>query len=353
MKVSIGIIAYNEELFIEKLFQGLIKQIYPHDKIEIVLVDGKSSDGTWECMKKFQESNDSFANIVVLENPKRFQAAGWNVVLQHYTGDVLIRLDAHAEIPEDFVSKNVACIESGESVCGGHRINIAQSDKKGQKLLLMAENSMFGSGIAAYRRKSGRQYVKTVAHACYRREVLEKVGFFDERLMRSEDNDFHARIRQARYRICMDGEIVSYYQTRATLKGILKQKWGNGKWIGLTSLLKSPKIFSSYHFVPLAFVIAAMLCVLLFGLSFLSSTVWWLRIPFYVGIGVYLIADLILTFKSSFDNREPLGLLALPFLFPMLHFAYGLGTLVGVLAAPFQKKKFESDAGSRPNIRIA
>lgn len=350
MKVSIGVIAYNEELSIEKLFQGLIKQTYPHDKIEIVLVDGKSSDRTWKCMKEFQESNDSFADIVVLENLKRFHSAGWNVVLQHYTGDVLIRLDAHAEIPENFVAKNVACIESGESVCGGRIIKVLQSEQKRQKLLLMAENSMFGSGIAAYRRECDRRYVKTLAHACYSREALEKVGFFDERLMRSEDNDFHARIRQAGYRICMDGEIVSFYHARSSLKGMLKQKWGNGKWVGLTALLKSPKIFSPYHFVPLLFVMAAMLCVVLFGLSFLSSSVWWLRIPFYIGIGVYLIADLLLTVKSCVDYKELLGLLALPFLFPMLHFAYGLGTFVGVIASPFRKKKFVSDARNLPRM---
>ncbi len=339
MKVSIGVIAYNEERFIGNLFQGLIHQTYPHALLEILLVDGNSSDGTLTCMENFKREEDSFADIVILENPKRFQAAGWNIVLQHYTGDILIRLDAHAEISADFVSKNVACIESGESVCGGHRINIVQSERKGQKLLLMAENSMFGSGIAAYRRKCGRQYVKTVAHACYRREVLEKVGLFDECLMRSEDNDFHARIRQAGYRICMDGEIVSYYQTRSTLKNILKQKWGNGKWIGLTSLLKSPRIFSLYHFVPLAFVTVATICAILFGLSFLSSTVQWMRIPFYVGLALYLAADIMLTVKSCFDYREPLGLLILPLLFPMLHFAYGFGTLFGIFTAPFLKKK--------------
>ena len=114
---------------------------------------------------------------------------------------------------------------------------------------------MFGSSIASYRNNPGKTYVKSLFHAAYRREVFEKVGFFNEELVRTEDNEIHYRMRKAGYKLCFDPDIISYQYTRSSLKAMLKQKYANGYWIGKTSKV-CPKCLSIYHFVPFAFVSA-------------------------------------------------------------------------------------------------
>ncbi len=342
VKVSLCVIAYNEEDNICTLFNNLIQQDYPHELVEIVLVDGNSSDKTRSLMEEFKSADNGFACVKVLNNEKRIQSAGWNIAIRGATGDLIIRIDAHALIPGNFISENVNCILEGESVCGGRRENIIKGNGFSKKVLLMSENSMFGSGIAKYRNSNKKQYVKTVAHACYKREVFEKIGLFNEKLMRSEDNEFHYRIRKNGYKICMSEKIYSQYQTRNSLKGMLKQKFGNGKWIGITAKL-SPKIFSLYHFIPFVFVVFALACAVLFGISFTELVPNWLGLPFICGVGLYLMIDLLLTFKSCSDYKEWRAIFMLPFLFPLLHFAYGFGTVCGLILSPFKNLKFDSD----------
>lgn len=336
IRVSLCVIALNEQENIGDLFADITKQTYDHAKTEIVLVDSGSEDDTRKMMSEFKRDSD-FASVKILDNPLKIQAGGWNTAITNASGELIIRVDAHARIPEDFVQENVNCIDSGEDVCGGRRINVIKGDSVGKKILLMAENSMFGSGVATYRNSDKKQYVKTIAHACYKQEVFRKCGLFNTGLLRSEDNEMHYRIRKNGYKICMSDKIHSRYLTRASLKGMLKQKWGNGKWIGITAVRKTPSVFSLYHYVPAVFAVAAFVCFALFCASFAPDIPAWTRVPFVAGVALYLIADLVLTVKSCKDYKEPRGLFALPLLFPLLHFAYGLGTVYGIMISPFVK----------------
>ena len=254
MIISVGVVAYNEQNTLPKLFECIKAQTYPHDKMEIVLVDSMSKDDTKSLMEKFKKENKDFCNIQVLDNPQKKLAGGWNVILKNYHGDAVVRIDAHAEIPEDFVKKNVKVLESGEYVSGGLRPNIIDESTPWKETLLLAEQSMFGSSIAPYRRSEKKTYVKSVFHGAYKREVFDKVGFFNEQLGRTEDNEINYRIRESGYKICYSPDIVSYQHTRNSLKAMLKQKYGNGYWVALT-LKACPKCLSIYHFVPLCFVL--------------------------------------------------------------------------------------------------
>lgn len=128
MLVSFCVIAYNEEKALPSLFQDIISQDYPHEKMEVVLVDAMSTDNTRKLMEGFAQGKHGFVRVKVLENPKKIQAAGWNVAIRASEGDIIMRIDSHTFIPSDFVSKNVKCIESGEYVSGGPRPNIAEDD---------------------------------------------------------------------------------------------------------------------------------------------------------------------------------------------------------------------------------
>ncbi|HJA65285.1 glycosyltransferase [Lachnoclostridium sp. An169] len=330
MIVSVCVIAYNEEEYLGNILENIKEQTFPHDQMEIVLVDSMSKDGTKAIMEKFQKEEKDFKSVIVLDNPGRRLPAGWNVALKNYTGDIILRVDAHSMIPKDFVAKNVAVLESGEYVSGGIRPNIIQGSTPWKETLLMAEQSMFGSSIASYRRSGKKGYVKTLFHGAYRREVFEKAGEFNEKLGRTEDNEMNYRIRKAGYKLCYSPEIISYQYTRSSLKAMLKQKFGNGYWVALT-LKVCPGCLSLYHFIPAAFVFGILITTLLgiLGYPQFAAVMW----------GLYWLMAIIMSIQAVIGHRKFWQELLLPILFFLLHISYGIGSFAGLIKLPFWKAK--------------
>ena len=166
LTVSICVIAYNEENTISGILSDILYQTYPHKLTQVVLVNSRSEDNTQKIMEQFANSNSkNYISIDILENNKRSQASGWNTALKKAIGDVIIRVDAHASIPKDFIEKNINVIESGENISGGSRPNIIIDPTPMKETLLLAESSMFGSSIASFRRESNKkQYVDSMFH---------------------------------------------------------------------------------------------------------------------------------------------------------------------------------------------
>lgn len=333
MTVSFCIIAYNEEKALPSLLEDVKRQTYPHSSMEIVLVDSVSTDRTKDLMQRFAKEDNGFLRVVLLDNPAKKQASGWNVAIKAARGDIILRIDAHTMIPETFVEKSVECIEAGEYVSGGPRPNIIESNTTWQKTLLLAEMSMFGSSIAPYRKGHHKRYVKSVFHGAYRREVFEKAGLFNESLGRTEDNEMHYRIRKAGYKICYNPNIISYQYIRNSWHGMVKQKYLNGYWVGQT-LWFCPKCFSSFHFIPLLFCLAlftALLCL------WQGCRLPLLALTIIYG-GVNLMMSLVAIIKEGFS----VPYLLLPFIFLSLHVGYGVGTAVGIIVGLW-KHFFDKD----------
>lgn len=337
-KMTFCVVMYNEEGYIGKLLENIKSQTYPHDKIELIFVDGKSTDSTKSIVADFIANATGYADIKLLDNDKRILCAGLNIGITNATTEIFIRVDAHSTVSPDFIEKNIANIVSGEDICGGQYVHVLNNPSLGKKILLLADKSMFGSGIGDFKREGSKRYVTTLANGCYRKEVFDKIGLYDETLVRTEDNDIHYRMREAGYKILLDGDIKFEFQTRSTLKGMLKQKYGNGKWIGITCVKKTPKMFSIYHFVPMAFVICAIIAMTLFGCSFIAAPLWWLALPFYIGIGLYLTLTILLSAITSLQNKNYLAFIPLIFLFPLLHFTYGIATCIGLIRGLFPIK---------------
>lgn len=342
MFLTLCVIAYNEENTLGKILEDIKNQDYPHEKIEVVLVDGNSTDATKSIMEEFLKNEKSFKNILVLDNPKRTLPCGWNVALKAFSAEAILKVDAHARIPKDFVSKNVKVLESGEDIVGGQRPNVIDDESMWQETLLLAESSMFGSSIAPYRRNQGRKYVNSMFHAAYRRQVFEKIGGFNENLGRTEDNEIHYRMREAGFKLCFDPQIISYQHIRSSLKKMLKQKYSNGYWIALTTGV-CPQCLSLYHFVPFLFVMAiilssVMLCVLgmfensvatvLFNIvKVLTSLMWSMY-------GILAVVMAILAELTAQKKQRNITGILLPVLFLLLHLSYGIGTVVGFFKLP-------------------
>lgn len=325
MTVTVAVVAYNEEAALPALLSDIKAQDYPRHKLEILLIDSLSTDGTRAIMDAFADEEEGYFSVKVLENKKKTLPCGCNVMLDNYSGDAVVRIDAHACIPPDFISKNVALLNSGEDVCGGARPNVIDGKTPWKRTLLAAERSMFGSGFASYRNSCKKCYTASIFHGFYRREVYDKVGRYNEALARTEDNDMSYRIRRAGYKICYDPDIISYQHTRSTLGRMLRQKYLNGLWIGRTLGVNAGCI-SVFHLVPLAFVLAIMATTVLslFGVWQLSALMW----------GMYTLVVLAMTVFELVSGGFSLAKLALPILFPLLHLSYGVGTLVGVCSLP-------------------
>ena len=322
--VSLCVVAYNEEKYLPALFENICAQTYPKNKTEIVLIDSMSSDGTRAAFQKFREQHAAeYLAVIIAENEKKLLAAGCNKAITRSSGDIIIRIDAHAQIPPEFIERNVKHHEQGEMVTGGARPNIIDGETPWKRTLLMAESSMFGSSIAGFRRNTEKSYVKSIFHGAYRRKVYEDAGLYNEALGRTEDNEMSFRIRKSGYKICLCPDIISYQQTRSSLKKMLKQKYGNGYWVGRT-LGICPGCLSLYHFVPFAFVCGIVAALLL-------SPVSWLFPALYFGLDA-LAAAAMTAFAIIGEKKRNAVNLLLPILFFLLHTIYGIGTAAGMFS---------------------
>ena len=336
MKVSIIITARNEEKYLPMLFEDILNQTFPLQNIEVVLMDSNSTDNTRLVMEEFKKNNETLS-VQIVTNERQIQAAGFNEGVKHATGDVVLKIDAHSRIPADFVQKNVDEILAGAYVCGGNRPTVVDSADDFSKTLHIVEESALGSSIANYRKSDVKRKVNSIFHGMYRKEVFDKVGLADERLLRTEDNEFHYRVRKAGYDIIFNPEIESYQYIRPTFTKMIQQKFANGYWIGLTSHV-CRDCLSLFHFGPGVFVATLLVLMILTLVSF---------VPLLTVVFLYLLAVLGLSvFEISKQKFNP-TLLLIPFIMIAIHFAYGVGTIKGwIFGFEFKKEYFDEEEKS-------
>lgn len=315
MKVSVIIPLYNEEKFIEKCIRSLIDQTFPRDEMEWILVDGNSTDRTVEIINKFISEYP----ITLLHNAKRKTPYALNMAIECAQGEYIIRLDAHASFPPDYIEKCVYYLDTTDADNVG---GIAETEAHGfiGGSISQMLSTKFGVGGSDFRIGQGNKYVDTVPFGAFRREVFDRVGLFNPKLLRSEDNDMNARIRASGGKIWLAEDIRFKYYCRDTVKGILKMGMQNGNALFRT-LFVSPKAMSIRHFIPFAFlmslIVLPILCI--FFMPF--------RWIFAAEMGLYLLLDL---YFSLVIPKPKYGLVTL-WLYPLFHICYGLGSLLGLL----------------------
>ena len=325
--VSFIVIARNAQAYLPNIFNDILNQDYPKDKLELILVDGQSKDKTLEIMNNFKNMHNDL-KIKVLNNPMRILSSGWNIALSNSVGDIILRVDANSRVPSNFVKKNVETIIKGHDIVGGETSTNRGNNQK-LNLIILAELSKFGGSPASFRNSGKARYVNTLAYASYKKSIFETIGGYDERLIRNQDNEIHYRMRKAGFKFYYNPEIKSSHVSRVNLRALLKQKYSNGLWIGLTMGIQ-PRCFNLRHFMPLFFLIAVIICILL-GIIYAD---W----SFFIAlIVIYLIPALFFSFKSMQISKPnaKIRCLALPSLFFLMHFTYGLGTIIGLTKMPY------------------
>jgi len=325
--VSIIMPIRNEAAFIERAIGNILDSDYPAEKMEILVIDGMSSDGTREIVRKLSTADD---RVKLVDNPKQIVPAAMNIGLKAAQGDLFIRIDGHAEVPGDFISKSVQCLhEHPEAWVAGGSIETVADNYIG-KTIAAAMRSPIGVGNARFRLGDYEGWVDTLAFGTHHKWIVDKIGCFDEELVRNQDDEFNLRIVLAGGKIWMSKSIRSTYYPRQTLRKLWKQYFQYGFW-RIRTLQKHKRPASFRQLAPLLFVSS----LLLFALIGLLWRPFWSILAIQAIIyALGLVVGALGVGSGSGWRYLPIA----PLVFTILHFAYGLGCLWGGIRFCLLKK---------------
>ena len=316
---------YNEEKYIGQCVESILAQDYPKDDLEILFVDGMSTDDTRCIVVNY---SNEYPFIKLFDNPKRIVPCAMNIGIKASKGDIIIRLDAHASYPTNYFSALIGRIVELDAdnvgvVCKTDVLN------KTPKTLAIREvlSNKFGVGNSVFRTGVDKvMKVDTVPFGCYRRDTFERFGMYDERLIRNQDFELNYRIRKGNGRIFIVPDSYCTYFARETFKKLWIQNYKNGLW-GIRTVLfaGNSNSLALRHYIPMIFVLS--LIVPLF-----ASLLW---IPFMGIAGLSLLAYLLMIGGVSLciGIQKHLNILYLLLGFASLHLSNGCGMLVSLFTA--------------------
>jgi succinoglycan biosynthesis protein ExoA len=321
--VSVIVPCRNEQSFIERSLDSILESDYP--LFEVIVADGMSTDRTRELVGA-RAARDP--RLRIIDNPERITPVALNRAIAASTGEVVLRFDAHAVMPADYIRRSVELLySSGAQNAGGSIRTLAQTAGLFAGPIVAALRSRFGVGNSGFRTskdQKGTRQADTVFGGCWRREVFQLLGGFNEQLARGQDLEFNLRLRRAGGKIVLDPEIVCDYYAPSDLASFSRHSFHNGVWAVLPFRASPIVPVRARHLIPLAFV---------------SSLIASLALPFPWSIAIasaYLLANLTASVGVTV-SRHPSNPALLPIAFLTLHLGYGLGSAWGcvLLAAHY------------------
>ncbi len=327
--VSVILPVRNEGSFIAQTIDRLLCQDYPADRMEIVVADGMSDDNTREVLAGYQEK---YSFIKVVDNRGQIAASGLNVAIENSRGELILRVDGHSEVAPDFVSQSVRLLEEHPEVwSAGGPIVHAGTNRVGEAVAIVMSHP-FGVGMATHRFPNYEGYVEGAQFPIYRRWLFDRVGMFDESLVRTEDDEHNYRITQAGGKIYVSPRVRYVYYVRDRLDKLFRQYFQYSFWrIPVIRKHKRPTTLRQLV-PPLFFLTMAVLAVV--GI--------WLRQPAVaLALPVIYVTALVLV-GISIIPRKGLGVACVvPLALATIHIAYALGITYGVFATLFYKRAWE------------
>jgi glycosyltransferase involved in cell wall biosynthesis len=322
--VSIIVPCLNEEATIGSLLDAIHEQTYPRDRVEVVIADGLSEDGTRAAVARFGQRHPAL-NVRVIDNPKRTIPVGLNLAVRSARGEILVRLDAHsAPIPE-YVERCVRALELGKgSNVGGVWTIAPGGDGWIPAGIAAAAGHPLGAGDARYRVGGDARAVDTVPFGAFRRTLVAEIGEFDESLLTNEDYEFNVRIRKHGGVVWLDPEIRSTYVARSTLKGLARQYWRYGFW-KLRMLSRYPTTLRWRQALPAVFVLAVL------GLPLVGA--FWRPALLILAcmMFIYLVVLAAAGIQLGFGQRKPSLIPGSILAFATMHMAWGAGFWASLL----------------------
>jgi succinoglycan biosynthesis protein ExoA len=314
-RVTIAMPAFNEEHYIEACIASVQAQDYPPDLIEVLVADGRSTDRTREILARIHEQDP---RIKVVDNPVRLQAAGLGLIVKQATGDVIVRMDVHAEYAPDYVRTCVETLEKtgADNVGGAQR---AKAKTAFQRALCAALDSPLGVGNARYRSSDEEGYVDTVFLGAFRRRVFETIGLWDPGAITNEDAELNQRILDSGGQIYLSRDIVVHYFPRDSLRSLATQyfRYGRGR---ARTLLKLGRFPTVRPVIPFLMVSGAT--------AMLTLPVLWPVAP--AAFATYALATGAEAVRVG-ARLGPRAIATIWAIFPVLHASHGAGFAAGLL----------------------
>jgi succinoglycan biosynthesis protein ExoA len=309
----------QEAEFIRHSLAAVLEQDYPRELLEILVADGRSTDGTGEIVRALQSSHPG---LRVIDNPGRIVPTGLNTALRQARGGVVVRVDGHTEIARDYVRQCVDALRrSGADNVGGPMV--ASGSTPFGDAVALASSTPFGVGNARFHYSDREEWVDTVYLGAWPRTVFARVGLFDEELVRNQDDEFNYRLLEHGGRIWLSPRICSRYTPRGTPAALWRQYFQYGYW-KVRVMQKHPGQMRMRQFAPPLFVAVLVTSAALAPVSGHARAL----------LAVVAISYTLANLASSIVVARRHGwrhLRRVPLVFAILHGSYGIGFLRGLV----------------------
>ncbi len=310
-KVAVVIPAKNAEKTLEKAFVSVLNQ-KTEEQIEVCIAVAPSEDSTLDVAKRIEIDNE---NVTLVENPSGKTPAGLNLAIKNTQAPVIVRLDAHAELEEEYISTALETLKkTGAANVGGRQNPVGTTPF--EKAVGIAISSRFGAGDARFRTGGEEGEVDTVYLGVFDRNSIENVGLFNESLIRNQDAELNWRLRETGKKIWFQPELIASYKPRSTLKELAKQYYDYGKWRRHVVSIHPRSIKLRQLIPPLNSLV--FLLGTIFGFFWVPS----LSFPVLYIAGIF--------FVTTVKSKTVTDFIYLLIIFPTIHFSWTAGFLRGV-----------------------
>lgn len=321
---------YNEEKYISQFLDSILQQDYPKDDLEILLVDGMSKDRTREIISDYSRK---YPSLRLVDNPQQTVPYAMNNGIKNAKGEIIIRLDAHAEYPSDYFSvlvKKLDELEGAENV-GGVCITLPCNNTTVATAIAECLSNKFGMGNSYFRVGAKEvMSVDTVPFGCFRKSLFDKVGFYDTDMLRNQDDELNGRIINNGGKIYLLPDVEIKYFARDKISKVRKMFYQYGLYKPLgNKKLGAPATIR--QFFPLLFVVGLVVGLILC----LFIPVLW---PFYgTVIVLHLLIGAVEGIKSARKTSKLVCVILMPYIFLNMHISYGIGYLRGMYNLLFHR----------------
>jgi len=341
-RVSVVLPCRNESRYLGACLDSILAAGYPKEHLEILVIDGASTDDTVAIAREYAERHPQ---VRLLQNPRRIVPTALNIGIRAATGDVIVRMDAHAIYPPEYLPRLVQALEEGDADnVGGCMMTLPADGTARAQAIAIALGHRFGVGNAHFRIGArAPRFVDTVPFGCYRRDLFSRMGLFDEDLVRNQDDEFNFRIQNRGGKVRLVPDIVCYYYARGSLRQLARMYFQYGAFKPLVAR-KVGRIMTLRQLVPAAFV-SALGGALLAGLFWPPARTIGAAIAALYGVAILGSAARV---ARSHGFRCAV---ALTMVFPVLHVSYGVGFLRGLRSGLFGRRSLWRDSAAVPLSR--
>lgn len=318
--LSVIVPCRNEEKFIAQCLESILRNDYPKDRLEILVVDGMSVDATLSIARRYAGQH---CCIKVLRNRKEITPAGLNLGIKASVGDVVCRVDAHARVASDYLRRCVERLCNGDADnVGGAMRTLPYDSSLWARSIALCMSHKFGAGNSVFRTGTGHPaFTDTVFGGCYRKETFARIGLFNETLPRTQDIEFNQRLRKSGGRILIDPAIKCDYFASASLRSFAKHNFDDGMWSILPFARSEIVPVRPRHLIPFVFV-TMMIAFAVLGFRLPAA-----RLALIMELVAYASASIAFSLQLSRRHSNASFLFTMPLIFAIRHFAYGVGSL--------------------------